>query len=781
MLMRPNIFVRETLEESLKRIAPELLSLRQKALERKATDIRVQQPHILGTEKYNATSNSLEPLANNEPPLAKNEPPLANRRRLAAEAADAAARAKAEAVRARAEALREKAEAAAAAAAAVREKAEAAVREKAEAVRAKAEAVRAKAEEAARAKAEAEAAARAKAKAEEAARAKAEAEEAARAKAEAAARAKAEAEEAAARAEAEAEAAAARAKIEAEEAAARAKIEAEEAAARAKIEAEEADELNKKLQYVSSLLPAAGDGGDKTIIHVLDYSSGFGDFLRGSILLAEYAKHLNIQIKLNTSRHILSKYLEKEIEEIPSTENVNIIQITKNLENRLLPLFENFIKSNNDNIYITTNYFYNKNLVTQEIKDFINFSLKFKQEYYDKAKMLFNLKKYTVLHIRCEDDKFETDINDDNLLCQIIKLQLNNDTLVISNNYPLKKKLNTLFGFHYINNIAIHSAKVNDYSDLETTILDYIILSKSHRTHCFSYYKHGSGFSEQCSILNNIPYSVVRLSSTDKPSIEDTKLLSVHYANLKNNTIIPYGFDDLEASYESREHTNISFITLTNNGYVDYTLNCLKSIELAGIKTKLKVYCIGEESATILNNKGITTELIDDETSVEFQEFRKNNWSNIVFYKFKIIYDNLLNNEYVCITDGDIVYENNCIFDYLLNNIKDNDMLIQSDGNFTETVCSGFIFIKSNQDTISLFNPSNVEEYRNTVGWGDQIYINSIKNKLKYKKLPLALFPSGKYYYQYSEEIKPYLIHFNWVVGHEKKNKMVKYNKWLIS
>jgi len=523
------------------------------------------------------------------------------------------------------------------------------------------------------------------------------------------------------------------------------------------------------------------DLGNKTIIHVLDYSSGFGDFLRGSILLAEYAKHLNIQIKLNTSRHILSKYLENEIEEIPSTENVNIIQITKNPENRLLPLFENFIKSNSDNIYLATNYLYDKNLVTQEIKDFINYSLKFKQEYYDKANMLFSLKKYIVLHIRCKDDKFESDIDDhdyDKLLCEIIKLQLNNDTIVISNNYPLKKKLHSLFGFHYIDNMAIHSAKVNDYRNLESTILDYIILSKSHRTYCFSYYSHGSGFSEQCSILHNIPYSVIFVSPTDKLSVEDKNLLSTHHDNLKNNNIIPYGFSDLEASYETREHTNISFITLTNNGYLDYTLNCLKSVELAAIKTKLKVYCIGEQGVTILQNKGITSNLINDKYALDFQKFRSNNWSNVVFHKFKIIYDNLLNNEYVCITDGDIVYENNCIFDYLLKNIKDNDMLIQSEGITRNDLCSGFMFIKSNQNTISLFNPNNVERYRNTVGWGDQIYVNSIKDKLKYKKLPLPLFPTGKYFYQYSGEINPYLIHFNWVVGHEKRNKMIKYNKW---
>ena len=59
-----------------------------------------------------------------------------------------------------------------------------------------------------------------------------------------------------------------------------------------------------------------------------------------------------------------------------------------------------------------------------------------------------------------------------------------------------------------------------------------------------------------------------------------------------------------------------------------------------------------------------------------------------------------MNNKYVCLTDGDIVFENNQMFDYLLNNIKDNDLLIQSEGIDTEELCSGFMFIKSNKNTI---------------------------------------------------------------------------------
>ena len=169
------------------------------------------------------------------------------------------------------------------------------------------------------------------------------------------------------------------------------------------------------------------------------------------------------------------------------------------------------------------------------------------------------------------------------------------------------------------------------------------------------------------------------------------------------------------------------------------------------MKKQLHCYCIGEEGYNTLKKKGFQCELIDDEKNSNFQTFRTDNWSNITYYKFKIIYENLLNHEFVCITDGDIVYENNLFFDFLLKNIENNDLLIQSEGIDTNDICSGFMFIKSNQLTISLFSPENVEAYKNKRYWDDQVYVNEIKHKLKYKKLPLALFPTGKYYYNYND------------------------------
>ncbi len=520
---------------------------------------------------------------------------------------------------------------------------------------------------------------------------------------------------------------------------------------------------------------------NKTIVHVLDNSNGFGDFLRGSFLLAQYAKYFNINFKIDVSRHPISKCFNIETELLSTSDKINLITyngINKN-DRILYSLIVEFINSNKENLYITTNLFYNMDLITPDIKDYINSFLTFKQKYYDIAKELFNLEKYNVLHIRCKDDNFNTDFKDNNLLSEIIKLQLSNNTIVMSNNYALKKKINNLFGFYFIDMESHHSGNTTDYTNLESTIIEYIILSKSSHTYCFSYYEHGSGFSEQCSVLNNISYNVVFLPNINQ--INNIDLLMHHYNNLLEKHINTTSVQNIKKQYDNSDYNNIAFITLTNSGYIDYTLNCLQSLKNINIEKQLKVYCIGKEGYSILKQQNYICELIDDANATNFQEFRKSKWSNVVFYKFEIIYNNLLNNEFVCITDGDIVYENNQIFGYLLNNIEDNDLLIQSEGICISDVCSGFMFIKSNEKTKLFFNPKNIENNRNKEGWGDQLYVNSNIYKLKFKKLPLKLFPTGNYYYQYNIDIQPYLIHFNWVIGHEKKTKMIKYNKWYIS
>lgn len=246
----------------------------------------------------------------------------------------------------------------------------------------------------------------------------------------------------------------------------------------------------------------------KTIVHVMNHKYGLGDYLRGSILLAQYAKFFNVNFNLDMSMHPLSKCLTVEAETlVREVECFEYNEGVDEMDVKLYSFIRKFINSKDETLYVSTNLNYNMSLVSKDIKDFINLSMCFKQEYYTDI----NLEKYRVLHIRCKDDCFNTDFNDTRLITEIRKLHLGKDTVVISNNYSLKHKLNKLFGFYFIDQETHHFAMANDISELKTTIIEYIILSKSYHTYCFSYYKHGSGFSEQCSILNNIPYSVTIL------------------------------------------------------------------------------------------------------------------------------------------------------------------------------------------------------------------------------------------------------------------------------
>lgn len=225
-----------------------------------------------------------------------------------------------------------------------------------------------------------------------------------------------------------------------------------------------------------------------------------------------------------------------------------------------------------------------------------------------------------------------------------------------------------------------------------------------------------------------------------------------------------------------------AFITLTNNGYLHYTLNCIKSLENIEFKEKLKCYAIGKQAYKTLVNKGIDTSCINDEENTKFETFRAGNWANVTLYKFEIIYQNLQNHDFVCFTDGDIVFENDKFHQYCIDKIGESDMLIQNDtlnDDDDTDLCSGFMFIKSNENTLNIFNPSIVKANSNIQeGWDDQVYINTIKDNLNYTLLPLSLFPNGGFYRLNYKTLAPYLIHFNWNLGHDKAFWIIRYKKW---
>lgn len=226
---------------------------------------------------------------------------------------------------------------------------------------------------------------------------------------------------------------------------------------------------------------------------------------------------------------------------------------------------------------------------------------------------------------------------------------------------------------------------------------------------------------------------------------------------------------------------NISFITFTNYGYLDYTKNLILSLEKINFPLSLKIYCIDQKSFDDLKkfNKNIILELLNDETNQnqDIVGWKEKGWNTMVYSKFKCIYKELLKNEFVLFTDSDIVFEKNPL-EYLLTNIDDYDMLIQQNMNYsTYLLNSGFIFIKANEKMIDFFNWENINLNSFTC---DQDYINDHKDKINYKLLNQELFPIQEYYYIEKPNINPYIIHYNRNIGNNKKIDFINSKKWYL-
>ena len=99
--------------------------------------------------------------------------------------------------------------------------------------------------------------------------------------------------------------------------------------------------------------------------------------------------------------------------------------------------------------------------------------------------------------------------------------------------------------------------------------------------------------------------------------------------------------------------------TLTNYGYLFYTLNMLKSLEPFGINKKIFVVCIDKKGANILRQHGYNTYCIDDITDVTLGKFcpwNSKGYDKICYLKLELIYRILSLNKNVLLIDGDIVF-----------------------------------------------------------------------------------------------------------------------------
>ena len=232
------------------------------------------------------------------------------------------------------------------------------------------------------------------------------------------------------------------------------------------------------------------------------------------------------------------------------------------------------------------------------------------------------------------------------------------------------------------------------------------------------------------------------------------------------------------------EHKNFQFITLTNDGYIEYTQNLINSLSKINLQSSIKIYCVGKKSFNHFSNQSLNTVQLKsgifDQKNI-FQSWRSKNFNKLMFVKLSIIHENLKTSDQVLYSDGDVVFLENPFHELKLETEK--DIIAQLDFNPDKevtTLCAGFMLINSNKKTLDFFNPNNVpgELLDRHYYFDDQKYINERISNLNYKFLDIEKYPNGAYFYENFNNLSPKIIHFNYLVGEAKKIKMKEMGYW---
>lgn len=236
-------------------------------------------------------------------------------------------------------------------------------------------------------------------------------------------------------------------------------------------------------------------------------------------------------------------------------------------------------------------------------------------------------------------------------------------------------------------------------------------------------------------------------------------------------------------------------LTFTNNGYMDYIHNLAINIKKIDIPWNICVICSDKEAYDDCQKSGIgcilvNTNINNDENLKKLSTWNDKNWNNVTFMKLKamrqIVEDPRINR--VTFIDADIhIYRD--FIPYLLNLEKEYsniEFFIQSDhtssnpNEHSHHICSGFYHFKNIPKIRCLFDYTENDVKINTHN-ADQQHLQAKLSEygIAVKQLSRHLFPNGSLFSNIPEN--PYIFHYNYMVGEEKKKNMMKMIHWYLS
>jgi hypothetical protein len=260
--------------------------------------------------------------------------------------------------------------------------------------------------------------------------------------------------------------------------------------------------------------------------------------------------------------------------------------------------------------------------------------------------------------------------------------------------------------------------------------------------------------------------------------------------------------------YSKIEHfdnigTDISWITLINQGYMDYTINFLRHLKKNNIVFFLTIYCINmtKEMKQKLENEG-NCECIDfnnDALSNDMELYGDTQYKQIVFYKIDAIKETIKKNKgyYTGYIDMDIILFRDPSKTILDKFAENDNISVVCQCDEPEAECSNFVMCKGICTGVICFKNSSFNKNLGIFSYdvedinkfsSDQEFLQARLNinHIQYRTVSKTVFMNGSAPIKLSSNEKysipstADLLHFNYLVGDQKREKMILYNYWLI-
>jgi lipopolysaccharide biosynthesis glycosyltransferase len=171
-----------------------------------------------------------------------------------------------------------------------------------------------------------------------------------------------------------------------------------------------------------------------------------------------------------------------------------------------------------------------------------------------------------------------------------------------------------------------------------------------------------------------------------------------------NHKIEPFS-NKLSKYMNNIKKNDYSIVLFFTENLCDEAKNCIKSLEKIGLKNKVVVYALDNNSYQCSKNENVVTKFKKSNLKKEASHGTKD-FYEIMYQKLLVIEEQLKLNKVVIYSDTDIVFLKDISEDINKFINSNYDMLFQSDKKIWDTkkisgVCAGFMFLKSNNKVIN--------------------------------------------------------------------------------